>query len=166
MIGVKALFGESLAAVVVCAVFLLIAASLRRSLRSSRKDLTSLLGTVVFGGLALLICGNLAEKVRFVHDLRSLQTMDVRYLAVDSAEIDNSDQTAAWIRVLNNAEYFAPEHGGWTDTVPLKIVNRNGDSLALSVAAYSRTPGVVLISPKGRYAFSAVIPPHIQPTGR
>lgn len=160
MIGFRALLGELLAVAVVSAFCILIAVSLWRSAQSGkRRDPLAMCGAALFGGLALLLALNLAGKISFVRELRSLRGSDVRHLMVDSSEIDDPEEKAAWVLTLNRVEYFAPEHGGWTDSLPLRIETVRGRTLIFSLATYSRAPGVVLISPKGRYAFSSVLPP-------
>jgi hypothetical protein len=160
MIGFRALLGELLGVTVVSAFCILIAVSLWRSAESGkRKDPLALCGVAIFGGIALLLAFSLAGKINFVRELRSLRGSDVRHLMVNSSEIDDPEEKAAWVLTLNRVEYFAPEHGGWTDSLPVRIETARDRTLIFSEATYSRAPGVVLISPGGRYAFSPVIPP-------
>ena len=160
MIGFRALLGELLAVAVVSAFCIMIAVSLWHSARSGkRRDPLAMCGVALFGGLALLLAVNLAGKINFVRELRSLRGSDVRRLMVNSSEIDDPEEKAAWVLTLNRVEYFAPEHGGWTDSLPLRIETARDRTLVFSVATYSREPGVILISPGGKYAFSSVIPP-------
>jgi hypothetical protein len=144
MYGVRAVL--ILAGFLVVAAFLFggIIAAWKTKPKGQRADL-KLIGVTTFLVLWFcLISMHYVGKLRFHNELRQLQALDV--YSVQIGKHDFRDRTAIEeiVGALRQSRWFEVNHGGWGDSIPLRVRRNSGRDIVIDVAKYFREPGAII----------------------
>lgn len=83
--------------------------------------------------------------------LSHLRPEQVDSITIDRKNFADGANKASIVYALNDAQWFAPHHGGWGEPIDITIRLRSGEERRFQVALYRPQTGVVVdLSPPGK----------------
>jgi hypothetical protein len=139
-------FLEELSFVLVPLLLLIVVAyfALRGGRTTGRPSFKGILACFVLILLPLVFGWKFIREIRAHWFLSHLRFEDVDSIYVDGEGITEMGNKVSIIQALNEAEWFAPHHGGWGKPVAFDIRLRSGEERHLQIAAYRLESGIVV----------------------
>lgn len=154
MYGIKAVL--IFAGFLVCAAFLLagtVALWKERSGRTGKQQGTiKAVGITVFVALWFtLISKHFIGDWRFEFMLRHLRASDVDSIEIGRHDFRDRQVIEDLVNSVRGSRWFEVNHGGYGDSIPLRLHFKSGSDVVLDVAKFFREPGAIVgpANPRG-----------------
>jgi hypothetical protein len=112
--------------------------------RTERPPL-KLIGTTAFLVLWFALISSLyVRKARFHYDLRQLSPSDVYSIQIGRHDFRDPKAIEDLVGALRQSRWFEANHGGWGDSIPMRIRRHSGNDFQIDAAKYFPKPAAII----------------------